>query len=349
MKRISLEVLLKDCDDDDYLKQYRLIRQKIEAGEIRPVEASGTNGKKPALYRAYWILEAGKDYSGLLEELEYRMVPAISIDYYRNHPEMYEADRQWVLLLNDFLKSGRESLAVPVSMNERSFEIWHREKFLQREKGRKILKRCGMSAGDLNYYETAEPLSYYVRTRKTPQNLLIIENKDTFYSMRRTLINGHNKILGVEIGTLIYGAGKGILRSYQDFMFCAEPHMRDAGNSILYFGDMDYEGIGIFERLAENFEKAQPPGRDGECGEAVLKTEPFVSAYEAMLGKAGRMDMEELPDSSDQQNQNLSGRFFSYFNHGRVEQMLRILESGRFLPQEMLNVKDFVTDQEFIP
>ncbi len=140
-------------------------------------------------------------------------------------------------------------------MNERSFEIWQREKFLIKEQGKKILKRCKIEPEILNVYETTEPLSYYSHTRKTPQNLLIIENKDTFYSMRKHLLNGNDTILGMKIGTLIYGGGKGIFRSFQDFDLCVVPYMKTEENQIYYFGDLDYEGIGIYECLAELFQK----------------------------------------------------------------------------------------------
>ena len=43
--------------------------------------------------------------------------------------------------------------------------------------------------------------------------------------MRNYLLNGHTEIFGAEIGTLIYGAGKGIIRSFQDFDLCEEPYM----------------------------------------------------------------------------------------------------------------------------
>ena len=141
----------------------------------------------------------------------------ISVDYYLAHPDTYEKDRIWVLMLNEYLKKHADALLTAESLNERSFEIWHREKFLDREQGKKILKRCGLNVEALNVYRTTEPLSYYTHTRNTPQNILILENKDPFFSMRNYLLNGHTEIFGAEIGTLIYGAGKGIIRSFQDF------------------------------------------------------------------------------------------------------------------------------------
>ena len=253
MKRVSLEKLLFSKSEFLYEQQYQYVMKLLEEGKIRPVLASGTNGKKPALYREYWILEEKRNYCELEKELDYEITPLISVDYYRAHPDLYEKDRQWILLLNDFLKNKKESLNYQESLNERSFEIWGREKFLSREQGRKILKRCGLNEEFLNVYRTTEPLAYYSHTRVVPQNLLILENKDTFYSMRRHLLEGNDKILGVPVGTLVYGAGKGILRTFQDFDFCVEPYMKAGENRIYYFGDLDYEGIGIYESLAALF------------------------------------------------------------------------------------------------
>lgn len=49
--------------------------------------------------------------------------------------------------------------------------------------------------------------------------------------------------------------------------------MKHPKNTIYYFGDLDYEGIGIYENLAEKFRSR-------------WKIIPFVPAYQAMLGKA---------------------------------------------------------------
>ena len=170
-------------------------------------------------------------------DIKYTFSTMISVDYYLAHPDMYEKDRNWVLMLNQYLKKHTDALLTPESLNERSFEIWHREKFLDREQGK---------------------------------NILILENKDPFFSMRNYLLNGHTEIFGAEIGTLIYGAGKGIIRSFQDFDLCAEPYLKHPENTIYYFGDLDYEGIGIYENLAEKFRSR-------------WKIIPFVPAYQAML------------------------------------------------------------------
>lgn len=326
MKRITLEALLAQRQQWDYGQQYTYITGLLEAGRIKPLKASGKNGRKPALYREYWLIEEKKDFGPLLEELKFCLIPQISIDYYLAHPEVYEQERQWVLMLDAWFRNRKDRVQVPESMNERSFEIWGREKFLSKEQGRKILKHCGISPEELNLYETTEPLSYYSHTRTVPQNLLILENKDTFYSMRRHLISGKESIFAVPVSTLIYGAGKGILRSFQDFDLCVEPYMTDGQNQIWYFGDLDYEGIGIWENLA----KMCRPGRE---------IRPFCPAYEAMLKKAERI--KTLPRTREQQNRNIKDSFFHYFPDELSRKMKQILEEGTYIPQEILNITDF--------
>ena len=260
MKKIPLEQLLKESRAESYTEQYRYVCHLIEQHKIKAVKKSPLNGKTPALHTSYWLLEDAPDYAEQIEELKFRMSPAIKTDYYLNHPEVYREEGKWVRMLNRYLlgQPELESETEPelVSLNERSFQIWGREKFLQREQGKKVLAHCGIEMKQLGVYTTTEPLAYYSGSRKTPQTVLILENKDTFYSMRRHLMTGAERIFGTETGTLVYGAGKGILRSYEDFRFCVEPHIRDERNRILYFGDLDYEGIGIYERLAELFDTA---------------------------------------------------------------------------------------------
>lgn len=326
MKRISLESLLHSRQELPYQEQYEHICRLLEEEKIKPVKASRTNGKKPALYREYWIVEAQKDYSSYIEELKYSLSTNISVDYYLSHLDIYEKDRPWIIMLDDYLKNNSDRVQNAESMNERSFEIWNREKFLDREQGKRILKRCGIELESLNIYRTSEPMPYYAHIRNTPQNLLILENKDPFFSMRSHLLCGHATIFGTEVGTLIYGAGKGILRSFQDFDFCAEPYMRDPRNQIFYFGDLDYEGIGIYENLAERFQDR-------------WTIRPFVPAYKAMLQKTDHI--HKLPETKEHQNRNIGSTFFAYFDKETIRKIQSVLDADQYIPQEILNTSDF--------
>ena len=46
-----------------------------------------------------------------IEELRYEIVPDISVDYYLRHLESYEADRTWVLELNQYLKNKKNIIS----------------------------------------------------------------------------------------------------------------------------------------------------------------------------------------------------------------------------------------------
>lgn len=329
MKRVTLDELLHSHLSLQYIEQYNYIMSLIEKGRIKQVSSSKTNGKKPALHLKYWVIEEKDDYSDLEEELKYMLHPVISIDYYLSHLESYEKDRKWVKLLDTYLKENKEKLQNRESLNERSFEIWKREKFLSGEEGRRILKHCGLELKDINVYHTSEPLAYYSRTRDVPQNILILENKDTFYSMRQHLINGGREILGTEIGTLVYGAGKRGIRSFEDFELGMEPYIKEKKNVIYYFGDLDYEGIGIYESMAEKFK-------------GFSQIIPFAAAYEKMLEKAEiEAKIHELPDTKEQQNRNIKDIFFSYFSDSQTKQIKKVLECGKYIPQEILNIVDF--------
>ena len=43
----------------------------------------------------------------------------------------------------------------------------------------------------------------------------------------------------------------------------------------------------------------------------------------------------------ERQNRNIRDEFFSYFTPECAEAMRRILEAGRYIPQEILNISDF--------
>ena len=199
---------------------------------------------------------------------------------------------------------------------------------MDREGGMELLKRLEFSFDKLNYYETSEPMAYYSHKKTIPQNLLIIENKDTFYSMRKHLIDGSNKIMGMEIGTLIYGGGKAIYKSFQDYSRGVEPYFKHEKNKVYYFGDLDYEGILIYETLCEKYK---------DDVEIIL----FKTAYEKMLQKAEEIGVTELADTKEGQNKNIGTYFIEQFSLMMQDKMKRILEKHKYIPQEIVNSSDY--------
>lgn len=330
--KLYLTSIEKEHPDMLYEELYAYVRELIDAGKLAPVKSSRTNGRKPALPLVFWKYEEEKNYDSVYSELNFSIHPSLNTEYYRSHPERYEEDAEQVRLLSDYLECNSSLLSVKETMNERSFEIFRKEKFFQKEGGVKFCERLGIDRNKLNYYDTSEPLSYYSHSKEFPQNIIIIENKDTFYDMRRYLRNTGADILGVKFNTLIYGAGKGIWNSFADYVAGAEEYFK-AGNELLYFGDIDYEGIIIYEHLVK---------KKWECasGESV-DIKPFVTAYECMLDKAENMGFHNMPRTKEKQNTNIGNIFLDFFSDDRKRQLLELLNEGRYIPQEILNEHDW--------
>ena len=309
---------------EGYPEFVKVVSQMVTEGILKPIKNSGTNGKKPRLYNTYTIIREKEENPEWEKELKY-LSPKLDNHYYLRHLTQYKEVRKYVRLLNEYLQTQSECLQFEESLNERSFEIFHREKFLDKEGGKTLLKNLDITYEQLNIYETSEPFAYYSKDKSVPQKLLFIENKDTFYSMRKYLLEGNSMIFGQEIGTLIYGSGKRILRSLKDFHISAEPYMLDERNEYLYFGDLDYEGIGIYEALYEELKS-----------ERIVR--PFVEAYMRMIEKTEHL---ELPMTKEKQNRTNHGIFEGFFSKEELAKIHKILETERYIPQESLVCLDF--------
>lgn len=324
---------------DEYEILYDYICERINLGELYPVKRSGLNGKRPPLYKAYWEVEEEKDSSEFEEELNFRLSPKINNGYYKKHTDQYKKDRDAIIKLNDFLINNNDRLKKAESVNERSFEIWNYEKFIKGERdnkdknenrgrGKKILSNVGIKLSELNIYETPEPFVSYTYDRTVPQNVLIIENKDTFYTIRKYMQEtGKNEILGKKFGTVIYGAGKKVKSSFKDFQYTAEKYLADKQNNFYYFGDLDYEGIGIYEGLYKVFREKNI-------------IEPFKDAYIKMYEKAEMIGLCNLPITKENQNRNIDYIFSDYFDSEVWNKFEKILRMEKYIPQEIINVWD---------
>ncbi|OFI05969.1 hypothetical protein CLOACE_13500 [Clostridium acetireducens DSM 10703] len=326
-KRIEIYEIQEYLQIDDYEKLVEAVIKLINEGVITPIKSSKQNGKKPSLFNRYNIEKKEEDNSKYINELCYKLNIILDKTYYMKNIDKYKRDRNYVIKLSKFLDEKQELLNTEVSANERSFQIWGREKFLIKEGGKRILKNLNVSGKFLNIYSTTEPLAYYSHHKNSPQKILIIENKDTFYSMRKHMIKGNNNILGEEISTLIYGGGKSIYKTFKDFEYCVEPYLLHRCNKILYLGDLDYEGIIIYEGLYEIF-------KDN------FNIKPFVKGYKFMIDKYIKENMI-LPDTKEGQNRNIGKIFIEEFTVEYKNKILDILEGGKYIPEEILNISDF--------
>lgn len=193
----------------------------------------------------YSIIEDKDTYEREVKEIK-ALNAALSISYYINRPEEYKKHRAIILQLNQLMTFSKEKLHRQISINERSLQIWGKEKLLRDSSIATILKNLGITFKMLNVYNTPEPFFYYLHNETIP-SILIIENKDTWFSIRKYLKETGKRVLGLSIGLLIYGEGKKIESSIEFLEEDELSFFKDA--TIYYWGDLDFEGIDIYLRL----------------------------------------------------------------------------------------------------
>ena len=135
-----------------------------------------------------------------------------------------------------------------------------------------------------------------------------MENKDTFFSLKKCLSTRLRTIAGVPFNFLIYGEGRKIVTGFE-FYREVQGLQGEAPIKAYYFGDLDPEGIDIWGQLQENFPEVQ--------------IEPFTYLYTELL--------RLYPDRprAREKNQKLKPerleRFLSYFPPRAVAEIKSLL------------------------
>lgn len=315
---LTLDRLREWISPADYRELYAAVAQYQENGLLRPVgSARNNNGMIPPLRLKYRILRPAEDYSDTMEEIK-QLSTELNISGYLKKPELYRKHRDILLPLNHYLKKKKEELDLPMSKNERAFSVWNQEKLLDSAHCQSVLRFNGWE-NRLNYYPTPEPFFDFLTGGKI-STLLILENKDTWYTLRRLMLQFPEKhrLFGVRLDGVVLGEGRKAARPHAIEEYASL--LPGKAPRFLYFGDLDYAGIDIFLSVA-----AENPS---------LSVSLFLPAYRAMLRRSrqagsGRahtdqVKPERLPD------------FLSLFSPEEAMEIEKLLADGRYLPQEIL-------------
>lgn len=168
-----------------------------------------------------------------------------------------------------FRGAGRDQHRVP--LRERSLELLGEEKALDTLIGTSLFGPGRLTLELLRTYRVTLPL--HVTSVGPGDVLLVVENSDTFDSLRRALSQAPGRV-----GTLAWGAGAGFESSVLS-VASREPVVRE----IRYFGDLDAAGLRIpasASRLA--------------LQEGLPAVQPATTLYTALLA-VGRPRGAQLP------------------------------------------------------
>lgn len=297
----------------------RVIDELKEGGYITPMGTKMTY-QYPQVYEKYRVCK--KDNSALLHEMNYTYHVSLNFDYYKSHIKEYEKDRTCIRQLSDYIMNGNLKSSEEMSVNERSFSIFGHEKYLASDDGRKLLGRLKLKLEMFHTYRTPEPFFYYYNPHIQSGNVLILENKDTWYTVRQLLREGR-AILSVYFCAVIYGEGRKIQNSFKDIDFEEYKPFNDPGNTFYYFGDIDNAGIDILIKLKEEHK--------GYC---IL---PFLEAYRFLLDyKDKKRTKTDKEDRLTVTKEKIEGIFTGMMPE-EISDMYEICAGNYILPQEILN------------
>jgi len=324
-KTISDQELQQIFQKSDYNLFHTEVEKLVESGVLSPVKSSKTNGRLPPLFNKYRIIKPPDDHTVYLESVR-RLNPLLNISAYLQRPEYYKKHLEIVEGISRYLWFAKDLLKMPMSRKERSFSVWGREKLLDEHMAlvKDVLKFNGLDEDFLHYYDTPEPFFEYHHDRANPMTVLVIENKDTWFTFRKLMqATGKHCLAGTVVNVLLYGEGnkitkRGALEDYSITMLGG--HGGQAAH-FLYFGDLDWEGIRLFFRTRE----ANPS----------LELKPFSPLYRLMLELAATV---ELPKSLDQRG--VIGplpEFLSLLGFAEEKSLGALLAEGKYIPQEIIN------------
>lgn len=280
-------------------------------------------GRKPdladGLFSKYRIHKTPKRKDEeLTNQIVREITPPARVDFYLKNPDLYLKDREVIEKIIEFLNQASEDI---VTVNERSYQLFGDEKFFRgaqssRSRGETILHRLGLDYRDIGCEETLEPFFSFISKdfySTTGRYIFIIENRDTFWSFKRSILNS------IKVDMLIFGEGRKILSSFQ---FMEEYNAEPEGDIIFYFGDLDAEGVNIFCELAEKY--------------PAYRIRPFHDGYAALMEIGSGHKPKKIPKQQRINREHIE-KFCGFFGQPLAQQLGRLLNGGFYIPQEALS------------
>ncbi|WP_394926701.1 Wadjet anti-phage system protein JetD domain-containing protein [uncultured Robinsoniella sp.] len=321
-KRFRYEDILNLCPDINYRQLYDILEELCESKQIAPIKKSGMTSFYPAVYQEYKKLSASVDYSCYLSEIA-ALNPGLNISGYLEKPGEYKELQEGICRLSEMLWKDDPRLRQRMSVKEKSFAIWGDEKYLESKSGSRILSFNRFDGDSLNFYYAPEP--FFCRVfDQIEGDVIVIENKDTWYSIGEALKNGnHKRFLGVNAGLLVYGEGNKVTGEAALQTFVKEYGFEN--RKIFYAGDIDVAGILMYYGAATHNRDAQ--------------IQPFMPLYNKMAERAKNLRMQPTDDN---RGRDWNHGFLDFFEDQNREIVRKVLDENRRIPQEILNLQDYL-------
>lgn len=338
IKRVPLLKIISQQKDfhpgnDAGLAKYKYLKNLTKKGQLEPIKSSGHIGGEYDFYEKYRIVEHITDeWQQNFDDLNSRaMKVGLSLEKYllpSNRRELqteknsknwfidnywhqdFEKDKSNLVKIINFMTNKKELLKRPVSVNERSFQIFGQEKVFEKQNGQTLLKRLGINYDSLNTYNTFE-FPNIKEVNPTGINVMI-ENEDPMFDL---VYAKHPKVHEV-----IYSGGQSLIASLKNPLV----HDFDNEDNLYYWGDLDGIGISMFL----NVQKLLPG------------INPWVEMYEKMLDKADNLTLPK-PKNGNSFNKKELEEFKAYFPSTYQDKLDNLNEQQTYIPQEIVTIHDY--------
>jgi hypothetical protein len=310
------KVKIKYLKTDKYDEFYNIIKDLEKEGKLiaRGKEING-RPRNPLSLKYERVVE----YKDQLTEEEKLFVHNLHNDIYKysyqRNARVLREDRDMLVKLDEFLrkKDSKEWLSV----KERSQSLFNNEKLLQNSG---IKNRTKLDNDNLMCIENPLPLlcfpapSFY---GKKERKILILENLDTYWTFHKIIMRER---LIPDIDMIIYGAGYNITDKDYDFSF----YDINPNDLILYFGDLDSEGLRIYLKFKEKFEH--------------LNINLYLRCYEFLIDIGVSQGFRNMPEQNSVDYKLLENDIKKLSNE-KKKIFNKVLEEKLFVPQEALNIE----------
>ncbi len=306
----------KYYDLGGYNKLVNVINKLKNDGEIVEIKSSDyikrnpkvkSKWKKINLVENNWSDFVFLKYSDLLD-----------LSFYRrniNHQNNFELDK--IKVIYNFIKNNKYRNFV--SYEERCLELFNDEKFYKKKNNVLSNLKLNSNLDFLDIYDALkirkeiDELVWFSATDEF-ENVLILENKASFYSYKRILES--KQFIGQEkIDALIFGNGKAIINKGDKI----KSLINNRKVNIYYLGDIDPEGLGIYFLL---------------CNKNInLEIELMMSFYLKML------DGNKTFKYNTNQNKNIIylEYFIKQFNNNYKTKIKYLWNNNLRIPQELIS------------
>ena len=352
--RIELDVLQQQCGGISYDEFSSLLRDCLNNGVLLPVKSAGINGQglpyKFTIAKGRLLSENVAYINKIVQAGAFSSLLSFSW-YYEQPIKNWEAELPYIRLLDEYLKAHKK--ICPAGIQQRSFDIFHDEKWLL-EHG-DFPGHVGLTLDQLGIVAQPDPLMLAinpVRWQKCLSELwqknnqknnqgerfcyhLAVENKAAYYGLLPYLPES-------PFVSLILGYGWKIVGNLPQL--ANQLGQLPVRHRVLYFGDFDAEGISIWHSLMDIDSRLLDDQADGcqwGSGDAGVADSGACSSIQVELATEFYRAMLDLSPVMGKVNQQLNqlalAAFGRCFSKDERECWQRILQEGRYYPQEILS------------